>query len=115
MKSALQRMLDTEMDVHLGRKEAPALLDPLAAGKATRAALGPPGAGSATAMPTVVGRTGQLASAADRFTECLPRPSCQAGKTWHDGWHDASHRTPETVTNRRRFPTRGLSGWPRRC
>jgi putative transposase len=28
MKSALQRMLDTEMDVHLGRKEVPALLDP---------------------------------------------------------------------------------------
>jgi transposase-like protein len=28
MKSALQRMLDTEMDVHLGRKELPALLDP---------------------------------------------------------------------------------------
>jgi putative transposase len=27
MKSALQRMLDTEMDVHLGRKEGPALLD----------------------------------------------------------------------------------------
>lgn len=30
MKSALQRMLDTEMDVHLGRKDAPALLEPLA-------------------------------------------------------------------------------------
>lgn len=28
MKSALQRMLDTEMDVHLGNKEVPALLDP---------------------------------------------------------------------------------------
>jgi transposase-like protein len=28
MKSALQRMLDTEMDVHLGRNEAPAPLDP---------------------------------------------------------------------------------------
>jgi transposase-like protein len=28
MKSALQRMLDTEMDVHLGRKDVPALLDP---------------------------------------------------------------------------------------
>jgi putative transposase len=28
MKSALQRMLDTEMEVHLGRKAAPALLDP---------------------------------------------------------------------------------------
>lgn len=28
MKSALQRMLDTEMDVHLGRKEPPTLLDP---------------------------------------------------------------------------------------
>jgi transposase-like protein len=28
MKSALQRMLDTEMDVHLGRKDLPALLDP---------------------------------------------------------------------------------------
>lgn len=28
MKSALQRMLDTEMNVHLGRTEAPALLDP---------------------------------------------------------------------------------------
>ena len=28
MKSALQRMLDTEMDVHLGRKDGPALLDP---------------------------------------------------------------------------------------
>ena len=27
MKSALQRMLDTEMDVHLGRKDLPALLD----------------------------------------------------------------------------------------
>jgi transposase-like protein len=27
MKSALQRMLDTEMDVHLGRKQVPALLD----------------------------------------------------------------------------------------
>jgi len=27
MKSALQRMLDTEMDVHLGRKELPALTD----------------------------------------------------------------------------------------
>jgi transposase-like protein len=29
MKSALQRMLDTEMDVHLGRQKGPALLDPL--------------------------------------------------------------------------------------
>src|SRR5262249_5565851 len=28
MKSALQRMLDTEMDVHLGRKDVPALLQP---------------------------------------------------------------------------------------
>jgi putative transposase len=28
MKTALQRMLDTELDVHLGRKEAPAPLDP---------------------------------------------------------------------------------------
>jgi transposase-like protein len=28
MKSALQRMLDTEMDVHLGRTQVPALLDP---------------------------------------------------------------------------------------
>src|SRR5262245_16851684 len=28
MKSALQRMLDTEMEVHLGRKDVPALLDP---------------------------------------------------------------------------------------
>src|SRR6185369_14784547 len=28
MKSALQRTLDTEMDVHLGRKEAPAPVDP---------------------------------------------------------------------------------------
>jgi putative transposase len=28
MKAALQRMLDTELDVHLGRKEAPAPLDP---------------------------------------------------------------------------------------
>src|SRR5262249_13865282 len=28
MKSALQRMLDTEMDVHLGRQEDPALPDP---------------------------------------------------------------------------------------
>jgi putative transposase len=28
MKSALQRMLDTEMDIHLGRKDLPALLDP---------------------------------------------------------------------------------------
>jgi putative transposase len=28
MKSALQRMLDTEMDVHLGRNDAPPLLDP---------------------------------------------------------------------------------------
>jgi putative transposase len=28
MKSALQRMLDTEMEVHLGRTEAPTLLDP---------------------------------------------------------------------------------------
>src|SRR5215470_16368752 len=27
MKSALQRMLDTELDVHLGRKETPAPLD----------------------------------------------------------------------------------------
>src|SRR5262249_4286731 len=27
MKSALQRMLDTELDVHLGRKDLPALLD----------------------------------------------------------------------------------------
>jgi putative transposase len=27
MKSALQRMLDTEMDVHLGRKELPVPLD----------------------------------------------------------------------------------------
>src|SRR5262249_57226235 len=27
MKSALQRMLDTEMDVHLGRKDPPVLLD----------------------------------------------------------------------------------------
>lgn len=32
MKSALQRMLDTELDVHLGRKEIPALLDDPAAG-----------------------------------------------------------------------------------
>src|SRR5688572_21560753 len=28
MKSALQRMLDAEMDVHLGRKDLPAQLDP---------------------------------------------------------------------------------------
>src|ERR1700722_20216058 len=28
MKSALQRMLETEMDVHLGRKDLPALVDP---------------------------------------------------------------------------------------
>jgi putative transposase len=28
MKSALQRMLDTEMDVHLGRKDLPASLEP---------------------------------------------------------------------------------------
>lgn len=28
MKSALQRMLDTEMNVHLGRTDAPALIDP---------------------------------------------------------------------------------------
>src|SRR5690349_18252252 len=32
MKSALQRMLDTEMDVHLGRTEASALLEPPAEG-----------------------------------------------------------------------------------
>src|SRR5262249_17870399 len=42
-----------------------------AAGKGTRAALGQPEAGSTTAMPTVVARTDQLASAADQFTECL--------------------------------------------
>src|SRR5262245_5513920 len=36
MKSALQRMLDTEMDVHLGRKEVSALLDSPAEGPKNR-------------------------------------------------------------------------------
>ena len=34
MKSALQRMLDTEMEVHLGRKDPPALLEPPAQAQA---------------------------------------------------------------------------------
>src|SRR5262249_20565984 len=42
--------------------------------KGTRAVLGQPGAGSATAMTTVVAASPQLASAADWFTECLLSP-----------------------------------------
>jgi len=57
MKSALQRMLDTEMDVHLGRKEAPAPLEPPAEGQPTGA---PRNRRNGHSQKTVQGELGEV-------------------------------------------------------
>jgi transposase-like protein len=57
MKSALQRRLDTELDVHLGRKEAPAPLDPPAEDAATDA---PKNRRNGYSKKTVPGQLGEI-------------------------------------------------------
>jgi putative transposase len=58
MKSALQRMLDTEMDVHLGRKQAPALLAPPSEGPHPPAA--PKNRRNGHSQKTVQGELGEV-------------------------------------------------------
>src|ERR1041384_4524775 len=48
------------------------------AAKDTGPRTGATGRDDTAAMPTVVGRSDQLASAVDRFTGCLPFPHCKA-------------------------------------
>ena len=57
MKSALQRMLDTEMDVHLGRKELPAMLQPPAEARTPDA---PPNRRNGYSKKTVQGELGEV-------------------------------------------------------
>jgi len=57
MKSALQRMLNTEMDVHLGRNEPPALLDPPAQ---TPAPVAPRNRRNGYSPKTVQGELGEV-------------------------------------------------------
>src|SRR5271167_13708 len=59
MKSALERMLDTEMDVHLGRKSVPAL--PPADETQARAPASPPNRRNGHSPKTVRGDMGELA------------------------------------------------------
>jgi putative transposase len=63
MKSALQRMLDTEMDVHLGRKDTPALLNPPAT---TTAADTPKNRRNGHSPKTVQGELGEVTVAIPR-------------------------------------------------
>lgn len=57
LKSALQRMLDTELDVHLGRKESPAPLDPPAEDPAVDA---PKNRRNGYSQKTVQGELGEI-------------------------------------------------------
>src|ERR1051325_11417073 len=57
MKSALQRMLDTEMEVHLGRKDPPALLEPPAQAQAPDA---PRNRRNGYSQKTVQGELGEV-------------------------------------------------------
>ncbi len=63
MKSGLERMLDTEMDVHLGRRSAPAELEAVQAEPSTPAAgekQGPPNRRNGRSRKTVQGDVGEV-------------------------------------------------------
>ena len=66
MKSGLERMLDTEMDVHLGRKGSPAEKEP----PATARKPGPPNRRNGRSKKTV---QGELGEAEEELVELLRR------------------------------------------